>query len=132
MCVFCMIANGEIPKNKVYEDKDVMAFLDLSQATLGHTLVIPKKHFDNIYALDSDTASKVFVVTQRLAKQIKTNLNAKGVNILNNNEPAAGQSVNHFHIHILPRYDNDDLDIKFTEHKLSDQEFKDLLEKIKK
>ena len=64
MCVFCMIANGEIPTNKVYEDKDVMAFLDLSQATLGHTLVIPKKHFDNIYALDSDTASKVFVVTK--------------------------------------------------------------------
>ena len=132
MCIFCMIANGEIPTNKVYEDDNVLAFLDLSQATLGHTLVIPKKHFDNIYALDQETSANVFKVTQKLAKQIRNNLNAKGVNILNNNEPQAGQSINHFHIHILPRYENDDLEIKFTEHKLSDQEFKDLLEKIKK
>lgn len=132
MCIFCMIANGEIPTNKVYEDENVLAFLDLSQATLGHTLVIPKKHFDNIYALDSETASNVFKVTQKLAKQIKNNLKADGVNILNNNEPQAGQSINHFHIHILPRYKDDDLKITFNEHKLTDQEFKDLLEKIKK
>ena len=132
MCIFCMIANGEIPTNKVYEDENVLAFLDLSQATLGHTLVIPKKHFDNIYELDPETASNVFKVTQKLAKQIKLNLKADGVNILNNNEPQAGQSINHFHIHILPRYKDDDLKITFTEHKLTDQEFKDLLEKIKK
>ena len=132
MCIFCMIANGEIPTNKVYEDENVLAFLDLSQATLGHTLVIPKKHFDNIYELDPETASNVFKVTQKLAKQIKLNLKADGVNILNNNEPQAGQSINHFHIHILPRYKDDDLKITFTEHKLTDQEFKDLLVKIKK
>lgn len=132
MCIFCMIANGEIPTNKVYEDENVLAFLDLSQATFGHTLVIPKKHFDNIYELDPETASNVFKVTQKLAKQIKLNLKADGVNILNNNEPQAGQSINHFHIHILPRYKDDDLKITFTEHKLTDQEFKDLLEKIKK
>lgn len=132
MCIFCKIASGDIPTNKVYEDKDVLAFLDLSQATYGHTLVIPKKHFDNIYALDSETASKVFTTVKDLASKIKTNLNAQGVNILNNNEPCAGQTINHFHIHILPRYDNDDLSIKFTEHRFSDDEFKDLLAKIKK
>ncbi len=114
MCVFCKIINGEIPSKKVYEDDDVLAILDLSQATMGHTLVMPKKHFDTILDADSKTVEKVFAVVQKLAKKITKNLNATGVNILCNTNPVAGQTVMHMHVHIIPRYNESDLTIKFT------------------
>lgn len=116
MCVFCKIINGEIPSTKVYEDDKVLAILDLSQAQKGHTLVMPKKHFDTFLDADANTVSHVFEVAQALAKKIKTNLNADGVNILNNSYEAAGQTVMHMHVHIIPRYKNDDLKIEFKDH----------------
>lgn len=131
MCVFCKIVNGEIPSAKVYEDDQVLAILDLSQAQKGHTLVMPKKHFDTFLDADSDTVKHVFEVTQKLARKIKTNLNADGVNVLNNTNAAAGQSVMHMHVHIIPRYTNDDLEIKFVDH--SDKyKLDDVLKEINK
>ena len=108
MCVFCKIINKEIPSSKVYEDKNVLAILDLSQATYGHTLVMPKKHVETFLDLDKETLNNVFSVTQDLAIKIKNKLGASGVNILNNSYPVAGQSVMHMHVHIIPRYSNQD------------------------
>ncbi len=116
MCIFCKIINNEIPSKKVYEDDDVLAILDLSQAQKGHTLVMPKKHFDTFLDTDSKTISKCFIVANKLANKIKTSLKADGVNILNNSYEAAGQTVMHMHIHIIPRYNNDDLKIEFVDH----------------
>ena len=118
MCIFCKIINGEIPSKKVYEDDDVVAILDISQATKGHTLVLPKKHYANILEIEDDAFIKVMNTTKMLAKKISKNLNAEGVNILNNCNEAAGQTVMHFHVHILPRYKDDDLKLEFTSHEL--------------
>lgn len=131
MCIFCMIVNGEIPSYKVYEDDDFLAFLDISQAEKGHTLVVPKKHFDNFLELDDETASKMLVLVKNLAVKIKNATNCDGINILNNNGEAAGQSVKHVHFHIIPRYTNDDLKISFVEHETTKEEFLDLVDKIK-
>lgn len=118
MCIFCKIINGEIPSKKVYEDDDVVAILDISQATKGHTLVLPKKHYANVLEIEDDAFIKVMNTTKMLAKKISKNLNAEGVNILNNCNEAAGQTVMHFHVHILPRYKDDDLKLEFTSHEL--------------
>ncbi len=98
-CIFCKIASKEISGKIVYEDDICLAFLDLSQTTNGHTLVIPKAHFKNILEVDDKTLIHLMSVTKRLANMIVTNLNAKGVNILTNANEAAGQTVMHFHIH---------------------------------
>lgn len=108
MDVFCKIVNGDIPCYKVYEDDDVLAFLDISQVTKGHTLVIPKEHYDNFLAVPQETMHKVMDVAQRIGQvQIKF-LNAKGVNILTNCYEAAGQTVKHFHVHVIPRYEGNE------------------------
>ncbi len=113
MCIFCKIVNGEIPSNKVYEDDNFLAFYDISGMTKGHTLVIPKKHFDNIFELDDETAAKLFVLVKDLSKKFKEDPEVLGVNIVNNNGEVAGQTVKHIHIHIIPRYKDDNFDLKF-------------------
>lgn len=130
MCIFCNIISGEIPSYKVYEDDNFYAFLDISQATYGHTLVVPKQHFENLFAMPDFLLKKMLILVRDLASKIKTATNCKGINILNNNGEAAGQSVHHFHIHIIPRYDNDNFSIKAIENKLNNEEFKALLFKI--
>lgn len=129
MCIFCKIINNEIPSYKVYEDENFLAFLDISQATLGHTLVIPKKHYENIFELPED--SNIFNIVTKLATKIKKATNCLGINILNNNGVSAGQTVNHFHIHIIPRYENDNFTINFPSNSLSQEEFNNLTNKIK-
>lgn len=131
MCLFCEIASGNIPCYKVYEDELCLAFLDISQATIGHTLVIPKKHFKNILELDEETSSHIGKIVTKLAKNITTKLNINDVNILNNNGPLAGQSVEHFHVHIIPRYKNDQFNFTTPSNKLSEKEFIELANKIK-
>lgn len=128
-CIFCKIINKEIPSKIVYEDDLVIAILDLSQATYGHTLVMPKKHYANIYEIDDDTLAHLIKVVKELAIKLKNKLHADGINILNNNDEAAGQTVMHYHIHILPRYKNDDLNINFTDHS-KDTNLDDVLNKI--
>ena len=128
-CIFCKIINKEIPSKIVYEDDLVIAILDLSQATYGHTLVMPKKHYANIYEIDDDTLAHLIKVVKKLAIKLKNKLHADGINILNNNDEAARQTVMHYHIHILPRYKNDDLNINFTDHS-KDTNLDDVLNKI--
>ena len=130
MCIFCKIANGEIPSKKVYEDDTLIAILDISQATKGHTLVIPKKHYDNLLEIDDEVYSKVMSKTKEIAKDLVKKLNADGCNILNNCNEAAGQSVMHFHVHIIPRYKNDDLKIEFTVHS-KDYNLDEVLNEVK-
>ena len=104
--VFCKIVDGEIPCYKLYEDDDVLAFLDISQVTKGHALVISKKHFDNFLSVPHEIMHKVMDVAQRIGQVEIKLLGAKGVNILTNCYPAAGQTVMHFHVHVIPRYEN--------------------------
>ena len=115
-CIFCKIVQKDIPGKIIYEEEVCLAFLDLSQTTDGHTLVIPKKHYKNILEVNDETLTHLIVVTKKLANKIVKNLNANGVNILTNANEIAGQTVMHFHIHIIPRYNQDDkIEINFTD-----------------
>ena len=117
MCVFCEIIKGNIPSKKVYEDDDVLAILDISQATKGHTLLIPKKHAVNFLEMDKKDFEYLMGKVQDLTAQINKNLKAEGCNILINTNEVAGQSVDHAHVHILPRYSkDDDISFSFNEH----------------
>lgn len=134
-CIFCKIAQKEIPSNIVYEDEHLLAFLDITQVTPGHTLLIPKKHLADIFAYEEEDAKNVFAAVPKLAKALeKAFPNMQGLNILNNNRPAAYQSVFHSHIHLIPRYsrDGDQFKLHFPEEaaNLSDSEFAAIKEKI--
>lgn len=116
-CIFCKIIDGDIPSAKVYEDDQVYAFLDISQVTKGHTLVIPKTHNKNIYETPPEVASELFARIPKIANAIKKNYQPIGMNLLNNNEKPADQSVLHLHIHIIPRYgDGDGYSSKWEVH----------------
>lgn len=107
-CIFCKIINGDIPASKVFENEHVMAFLDISQVTKGHTLVIPKVHKENIYELTPEIARNIYEVVPQIANALKTEFNPIGMNTINNNGEDAGQSVFHFHLHLIPRYGKGD------------------------
>ncbi|MHC0036794.1 HIT family protein [Pseudoneobacillus sp. C159] len=107
-CVFCKIVSGDIPCAKVFENDDVLAFLDLSQVTKGHTLVIPKVHKENLYELTPEIAAKLYEVVPAIARAIRTEFEPIGLNSINNNGEKAGQSVFHFHLHLIPRYGQGD------------------------
>lgn len=106
--IFCRIVDGEIPCYKLYENDDVLAFLDISQVTKGHTLVIPKKHFDNFLTCPKEIMNRVMDVAQRIGQVSIKIFGARGVNILTNCYEAAGQTVKHFHVHVIPRYKEED------------------------
>ncbi|KUP07952.1 protein hit [Bacillus coahuilensis p1.1.43] len=107
-CIFCSIITGDIPSAKVYEDEHVLAFLDISQVTKGHTLLIPKEHKENVYELAEEMASHLFKVAPKIANSLKATYEPVGLNLLNNNGQDAGQSVFHFHLHFIPRYGDGD------------------------
>lgn len=108
-CIFCKIIDGEIPSYTIYEDEYVKAFLDISQATPGHTLVVPKKHIANIFEYDSEMAAQIFSRIPKIANAIKRSApDILGMNIVNNNGEIAYQSVFHSHIHLIPRYNKKD------------------------
>ncbi|WP_099353392.1 HIT family protein [Fredinandcohnia onubensis] len=107
-CIFCKIINGEIPSAKVFENEHVYAFLDISQVSKGHTLVIPKIHKENVFELTPEIAQNIFEVVPSIANSIKKEFNPIGMNLLQNNGEQAGQSVFHFHLHLIPRYGKGD------------------------
>lgn len=107
-CIFCKIVNGEIPSKKVFEDEFVTAFLDISQVTPGHTLLVPKKHVKDLFSYDEELAEKTFRVLPELARAVKESTSANGLNIVMNNGTVADQSVFHSHIHLIPRYTEED------------------------
>ena len=106
-CIFCKLANGIIPTNSIYEDENFNVILDAGPATKGHALILPKEHYRNIYELPEETAAEVFKLAKRLAVKMTEKLSADGFNIVQNNEEVAGQSVFHFHMHLIPRYKED-------------------------
>ena len=110
-CIFCKIANGEIPSTTLYEDEDFRVILDLGPATRGHALLLPKNHFANLFELDDETAQKAILVAKKMAGKMKDALGADGFNLVQNNGEVAGQTVFHFHMHLIPRYENDNAGI---------------------
>ena len=106
-CIFCKIANGDIPSSTIYEDDFFRVILDLSPATKGHALILPKQHMADIFEMNEDCASKIFVLATRIAKAMKSALGCDGFNIVQNNGAIAGQTVFHFHMHLIPRYNGD-------------------------
>ena len=131
-CLFCKIANGVIPVNALYEDDIVKVIFDLSPASKGHVLILPKNHFDNIYSLDDETAAHIFQVAVRVSNAIKDTLNPLGINIVQNNGKAAGQTVFHFHMHIIPRYDNDTVNVGWQPGNITPEQIAELKEVIAK
>jgi histidine triad (HIT) family protein len=107
-CIFCKIVQGEIPASKVFENDNVVAFLDIGQVTKGHTLVIPKDHKANIFELPEETAANLFSAVPNIARALKQAFNPVGLNVVNNNGELAGQSVFHVHLHLIPRYGDGD------------------------
>ncbi len=106
-CIFCKLANGEIPTRSIYEDEDFNVILDMNPATKGHALILPKQHADNLYDLPDDVAAKILPLAKKLATKLTGTLKADGFNLVQNNKECAGQTVNHFHLHLIPRYEND-------------------------
>ena len=107
-CLFCKIINGDIPSLKVYEDEYVYAFMDIMPLTKGHTLLIPKTHCQDLFEMPEEVAANLYKVAPKIANAIKAAFNPTGMNTVNNNGAAAGQSVFHYHLHFIPRYDETD------------------------
>ena len=105
-CIFCKLANGIIPTRSIYEDENFKVILDAAPATRGHALILPKEHAANLYELPDETAAKAFVLAKKLAADMTKKLSCDGFNVVQNNGISAGQTVFHFHVHIIPRYEN--------------------------
>ena len=131
-CIFCKIANGEIPSATVYEDSICRVILDVNPANKGHALIIPKEHFDNIYSMDAETAAKIFTIATEVAKAQQAELNPDGLNILQNNGEAAGQTVFHFHMHRVPRYIKDNVTMTWIPGKADTEELSALSKALRK
>ncbi len=131
-CIFCKLANGIIPTNSIYEDDDFNVILDAGPATKGHALILPKEHYANIYEIPSETAGKVMILAKKLATEMTEKLSADGFNLVQNNNPCAGQTVFHFHFHLIPRYENDGQNLLWNPTSPSQEELaeiKDILTK---
>lgn len=114
-CIFCKIVKGEIPSAKVFEDTDILVFMDVKPFTKGHCLVIPKEHFENIFDISKDLLQKITVVAKNISEKIKNSLQADGIRLSQSNGKVAGQDIMHFHFHIIPRYENDGLSVNPTD-----------------
>ena len=129
-CIFCKLANGEIPTVTVYEDDTFRAILDIAPAHKGHVIVLPKAHADNLFELDDEIASKALPIVKKIAVAVKAATGCDGINILQNNGTAAGQSVFHLHIHIVPRFENDGILPVWSHESYADGEASEWASKI--
>ena len=130
-CIFCKIAKGEIPSSKIYEDETVTAFLDISPANKGHTLVIPKEHFETLADIPAGVLSKMMKIVRKAAKKVEKKLKAEGYTIMMSNKEAGEQVVKHAHIHVMPRYRSDDFKFAWTHKKYEEGEMDKYREKLK-
>lgn len=121
-CIFCKIANGIIPAQALYEDDEFKVIFDRGPASKGHALVLPKEHFDNVFSMEEKYTGKVFTVAAKVAAAINDEFGCDGINILQNNNEAAGQTVFHFHMHIIPRYKGDKVNIGWEPGEITDEE----------
>ena len=129
-CIFCKLANGDIPTNTIYEDDDFRVFLDAAPATKGHCLIVPKQHFGCLEDLDDGIASKVMPLAKKMMILLKEKLSWDGFNVVQNNGEVAGQTVFHFHTHLIPRYKGDNQKILWSPGSPKDGELEDLVKKI--
>ncbi|MBE5915286.1 MAG: HIT family protein [Pseudobutyrivibrio ruminis] len=131
-CIFCKLANGDIPTNSIYEDNDFKVILDADPATKGHALILPKNHFANLLEADDSVLEKALPLAKKIANKMKLELKCAGVNIVQNNGEAAGQTVHHLHIHVIPRYEDDpDKTICGWSHQsFTEEETKAVVEKL--
>ena len=129
-CIFCKIAAGEIPAATLYEDEDFRVILDLNPASKGHALILPKEHYRNLYDLDDKLAAKVLVLAKKMTGKMRDVLNCDGYNIVQNNEECAGQSVFHFHMHMIPRYKGDNVGLGWRMGTLTDEDREDIVKKM--
>lgn len=125
-CIFCKIANGEIPSKSIYEDEEFKVILDLGPATKGHALILPKSHAADLFELPEETAGKAMMLARKLGRQMKENLYADGFNLVQNNGEAAGQTVKHFHLHLIPRYKGDGQNILWNPGETSQEELEEI------
>ena len=130
-CIFCKLANGDIPTLSLYEDENFNVIFDAGPVTLGHALIIPKEHAANLFELEDDLVARAHVLAKKLAKILMETFDADGINILQNNFPAAGQSVFHFHIHLIPRYVDDHAIKMWTPGEQDKEKLTAALEKIR-
>ena len=130
-CIFCKIANGEIPSATLYEDEDFRVILDLSPASKGHALILPNEHYANLYELPDEVAAKVLIVAKNMITKMTKALGCDGYNIVQNNGEAAGQTVFHFHMHLIPRYKDDQVGLGWKMGSLTDEDKEDILAKLK-
>ena len=130
-CIFCKIANGEIPSATIYEDEDFRAILDLGPASKGHALLLPKEHYRDLFALPYETAAKVLPTAKKVVSRMKSVLGCDGYNLVQNNGTCAGQTVFHFHMHMIPRYEDDGVGIGWKMGELSDADRDEILAKLK-
>ena len=125
-CIFCKLANGEIPSRTIYEDDRFRVILDMGPATRGHALILPKEHFANIYEIPDDWAADAMVLAKHMAAVMHEKLGADGFNIVQNNGTVAGQTVFHFHIHLIPRYKDDGQKLGWNPGKPTDEELAEI------
>lgn len=129
-CIFCKIANGEIPSKTLYEDDDFRVILDLGPATKGHALILPKEHYNNLYDISDDAAGKVLVLAKKMIHKITDKLGCEGFNIVQNNGDLAGQTIFHFHLHLIPRYHADGQTILWKPQEITSEELEEIKNKI--
>lgn len=131
-CIFCKIGKGEIPSATIYENSDFRVFLDVAPANRGHALIIPKDHADNIFQLDGETAGKLFSLATVVARAIKEETGCEGMNIVQNNGAVAGQTVNHFHLHLIPRNVGDGVNVTWKPGETENNAQQELAKAIRK
>ena len=129
-CIFCKIANGDIPSKTLYEDEEFRVILDLGPATKGHALILPKDHFKNLYELPDENAAKVIKLAKKMATTMTEKLSCDGFNLVQNNGEAAGQTVFHFHMHLIPRYENDGQQIGWKAGEPTQEELEQIQKQI--
>lgn len=129
-CIFCKLANGEIPSKTLYEDEDFRVILDLGPATKGHALILPKRHSADLYELPDETAAKVMVLAKKMAAKMTEKLQCDGFNIIQNNGETAGQTVMHYHLHLIPRYQDDGQKILWKPTEVSQEELEQTQNRI--
>ena len=125
-CIFCRIANGEIPSKTLYEDERFRVILDLGPATRGHALILPKEHFANLYELPEETAGEVMKLAKKMMATITERLGCEGFNLVQNNGDLAGQTVFHFHMHMIPRYRADGQKIGWRPQEATQEELEEI------
>ena len=129
-CIFCKLANGDIPTATLYENDDFRVILDAGPASKGHALILPKEHYKNLYELDDEIAAKALVLAKKMITKLTDGLDCDGYNIVQNNGEVAGQTVFHFHIHLIPRYEGDEVGLGWKMGELTDEVRDEILSKL--